>query len=79
MYSLLNEWSDIKPNVAIELLNAAYFDIEVRRFAIKCLSKYMKDEDIQSYLLQLVQVKKTNLYINIHQFSYLNSSFVNSR
>lgn len=61
MYTLLNDWSDLKPHVAIELLNAAYFDIEVRRFAVKCLSKYMKDEDIQSYLLQLVQVKNNQI------------------
>ena len=55
---MLNEWSDINPVVAIELLNYNYFDIEVRTFAVKCLDKYMRNEDVQSYLLQLVQVRK---------------------
>ncbi len=57
MYTLLNKWPDMNPSVAIELLNCNYFDIEVRNFAVKCLDKFMKNEDIQSYLLQLVQVK----------------------
>ena len=53
---MLNEWPDINPVVAIELLNYNYFDIEVRAFAVRCLDKYMRNEDVQSYLLQLVQV-----------------------
>jgi phosphatidylinositol-4,5-bisphosphate 3-kinase len=62
MYSLLSEWPDLKPNIAIELLNCNFFDIEVRSFAVKCLNQYMKNEDIQTYLLQLVQAIKNESY-----------------
>jgi phosphatidylinositol-4,5-bisphosphate 3-kinase len=56
IYDLISTWTCLKPVIAIELLNCKYFDIEVRNFAVRCLDKYMKDEEIQSYLLQLVQV-----------------------
>ncbi len=62
MYSLLREWPDLKPNIAIELLNSNFFDIEVRSFAVRCLNKYMKNEDIRTYLLQLVQAIKNESY-----------------
>lgn len=56
IYNLLYKWPDIKPIVAIELLHSIHSDIEVRNFAVKCLDKHMKDEEVQQYLLQLVQV-----------------------
>ena len=56
IYGLLSVWPEIKPAVVIELLGAQHFDIEVRNFAVKCLDKLMKDEDVQAYLLQLTQV-----------------------
>lgn len=56
MYSLLYKWPNIKPVVAIELLYSIHADIEVRNFAVNCLDKNMKDEEVHQYLLQLVQV-----------------------
>ena len=56
----MTEWNFLQPVIAIELLNCKYFDPEIRNFAVKCLQKYMKDEEIQAYLLQLVQVTKNN-------------------
>lgn len=64
IYSLINEWPTLKPNVAIELLNSNFFDTHVRSFAVKCLDKHMKNEDVQSYLLQLVQAIKTEHFYN---------------
>jgi phosphatidylinositol-4,5-bisphosphate 3-kinase len=56
IYNLLYKWPDIKPVVAIELLHSIHADNQVRSFAVRCLDKYMKDEEVQQYLLQLVQV-----------------------
>lgn len=58
-------WPDLKPIVAMELLNNMYADINVRSFAVKCLDKYMKNEEVQQYLLQLVQVI-LNLYLSFN-------------
>ncbi len=55
MYNLLIDWPELKPIYCLELLNNNYFDIEARNFAVKSLDKFMKDEDVQHYLLQLVQ------------------------
>jgi phosphatidylinositol-4,5-bisphosphate 3-kinase len=62
IYNLLYKWPDIKPIVAIELLHSIHADIEVRNFAVKCLDKNMKDEEVQRYLLQLVQSLKNEPY-----------------
>ncbi len=64
IYNLLIKWPSIKPVVAIELLHSVHADIEVRNFAVRCLNAYMKDEEIQQYLLQLVQVIINN-YTNV--------------
>ena len=62
IYNLLYKWPDIKPIVAIELLNSAYSDLEVRNFAVRCLDKNMKDEEVHQYLLQLIQALKNEAY-----------------
>jgi phosphatidylinositol-4,5-bisphosphate 3-kinase len=59
---LLFKWPEIKPIIALELLHSIYADIEVRNFAVKCLDKHMKDEEVQQYLLQLVQSLKNEPY-----------------
>lgn len=51
--------------VAIELLHApaaSCADPEVRSFAVKCLDKHMRDEEVQLCLLQLVQSLKNEPY-----------------
>ena len=62
MYSLLYKWPDIRPVVAIELLYSIHADIEVRSFAVRCLDKSMKNEEVHQYLLQLVQTLKNEPY-----------------
>ena len=67
IYYLISKWPDLKPIVSIELLNSIHADIEVRNFAIKCLDKYLKNEDVKQYLLQLVQVsieKSPSKFVN---------------
>lgn len=61
IYNLLSKWPILSPVIALELLNCKYFDIEIRNFAVRCLDKLINDEEIQSYLLQLVQVFKRKL------------------
>lgn len=56
MYCLLKEWPSIRPEQAMELLDCNYPDPMVRRFAVRCLDKYLTDDKLSQYLIQLVQV-----------------------
>lgn len=61
---ILNKWPKDKISVerTLELLDYAYADPNVRRFAVKCLEE-IHDEDLQLYLLQLVQAIKHESYL----------------
>lgn len=61
---ILSKWPKDKISVerTLELLDYAYADPNVRRFAVKCLEQ-IKDEDLQLYLLQLVQAIKHESYL----------------
>ena len=37
MYVLLNNWRQLSPEVALELLDYQYADIAVRNYAVMCL------------------------------------------
>ena len=56
MYCLLKEWPSIRPEQAMELLDCNYPDPMVRHFAVRCLDKYLTDDKLSQYLIQLVQV-----------------------
>lgn len=56
MYCLLKDWPAIKPEQAMELLDCNFPDPMVREFAVKCLEKYLTDDKLSQYLIQLVQV-----------------------
>lgn len=56
MYCLLKEWPSIRPEQAMELLDCNYPDPMVRNFAVRCLEKYLTDDKLSQYLIQLVQV-----------------------
>lgn len=57
MYCLVKDWPPIKPEQAMELLDCNYPDPMVRGFAVRCLEKYLTDDKLSQYLIQLVQVK----------------------
>lgn len=59
MYCLLKEWPSIRPEQAMELLDCNYPDPMVRHFAVRCLDKYLTDDKLSQYLIQLVQVGLT--------------------
>ncbi|CAG2112887.1 unnamed protein product, partial [Medioppia subpectinata] len=60
--SFLQEWPKLVPEKALELLDYAYADCWVRKFAIECL-KGITDEELSLYLLQLVQALKYESYM----------------
>lgn len=56
MYCLLKEWPAIRPEQAMELLDFNYPDRVVRSFAVTCLEKFLTDDKLSQFLIQLVQV-----------------------
>lgn len=58
MYCLLKDWPAIKPEQAMELLDCNFPDPMIREFAVKCLEKYLTDDKLSQYLIQLVQVSQ---------------------
>lgn len=56
MYCLLKDWPAIKPEQAMELLDCNFPDPMIRDFAVMCLEKYLTDDKLSQYLIQLVQV-----------------------
>ncbi|XP_041646947.1 phosphatidylinositol 4,5-bisphosphate 3-kinase catalytic subunit alpha isoform-like isoform X1 [Cheilinus undulatus] len=64
MYCLLKEWPSIRPEQAMELLDCNYPDPMVRHFAVRCLEKYLTDDKLSQYLIQLVQVLKYEQYLD---------------
>jgi phosphatidylinositol-4,5-bisphosphate 3-kinase len=55
--ALLKKWPILCVERALELLDYAYADVNVRRYAVNCL-KIVRDEELLLYLLQLVQAMK---------------------
>lgn len=52
---LLQDWTSIEPSTALELLSPSFTTEAVREFGVACLNK-ASDDELMSYLLQLVQV-----------------------
>ncbi|XP_053691450.1 phosphatidylinositol 4,5-bisphosphate 3-kinase catalytic subunit beta isoform [Sabethes cyaneus] len=72
--SLLQEWPLLPVERALELLDYAYADQYVRRYAVKCL-RTIQDSELLLYLLQLVQAMKheSYLYCDLVDFLLLRS------
>lgn len=60
--ALLEEWPALPVEKSLELLDYAYADPQVRRFAVRKCLRHVSDEDLLLYLLQLVQAIKHELY-----------------
>ncbi|KAF5291172.1 hypothetical protein FQA39_LY14414 [Lamprigera yunnana] len=76
--SLLQEWPLLTVEKALELLDYAYADHEVRSFAVKCLVN-ISDEDLLLYLLQLVQALKHELYLDCDLVKFLLQRALNNQ
>uniref|UniRef100_A0A182N1I0 phosphatidylinositol 3-kinase n=1 Tax=Anopheles dirus TaxID=7168 RepID=A0A182N1I0_9DIPT len=61
--SLLQDWPKLLVERALELLDYAYADKYVRRYAVDCL-RTIEDDELLLYLLQLVQALKHESYLN---------------
>lgn len=55
-YSLLANWPELNVDSAMELLDGRYQDCCIRTSAVKQLDEKLDDDQMQLYLLQLVQV-----------------------
>ncbi|GAB0088558.1 phosphatidylinositol 4,5-bisphosphate 3-kinase catalytic subunit delta isoform [Sergentomyia squamirostris] len=68
--SLLKKWKPVSVERALELLDYAYADQTVRRFAVNCLRR-VRDEELLLYLLQLVQAMKHESYLHSDLVEFL--------
>ncbi|XP_061539060.1 phosphatidylinositol 4,5-bisphosphate 3-kinase catalytic subunit alpha isoform-like isoform X2 [Phycodurus eques] len=73
MYCLLKEWPSIRPEQAMELLDCNYPDPMVRHFAVRCLDKYLTDDKLSQYLIQLVQVQMRFLVDQMKRPDYMDA------
>ncbi|KAL1462919.1 hypothetical protein WDU94_014720 [Cyamophila willieti] len=60
---LVTKWPLLPLEKALELLDYAYADMYVRKFAVKCL-RSVPDDELFLYLLQLVQALKHESYLD---------------
>ena len=56
LHCLLKRWPLLRVEGALQLLDYAYPDQKVRRYAVNCLRRHASDHDVLVYLLQLAQV-----------------------
>ncbi|KAL3270242.1 hypothetical protein HHI36_009298 [Cryptolaemus montrouzieri] len=68
--ALLKEWPILTSEKALELLDYAYADQEVRNYAVQCLQG-MNDDDLLLFLLQLVQALKHELFLECDLVDFL--------
>ena len=61
MGRLLSRWTPLRPEVALELLDANFGDEHVRAYAVSRV-ELLNDSDLVDYLVQLVQVLKYEPY-----------------
>ncbi|CAG9803397.1 unnamed protein product [Chironomus riparius] len=75
---MLSDWPQMSIERSLELLDYAYADSYVRRFAVECLKK-IQDEDLQLYLLQLVQAIKHEPYLYCDLVEFLLQRALNNQ
>lgn len=73
LYVLLDEWGDVSLETALRLLDTKYEDRYVRQHAVKWLDDCLDEEMLSCYLLQFVQVLKTEPYFENELSKFLNN------
>lgn len=76
--SLVVKWPALPVEKALELLDYAYADQQVRSFAVRCLTA-VPDEELSLYLLQLVQAIKHESYLTCDLVECLLRRALNNR
>ena len=72
LYVLLDEWSQVSLETALRLLDTKYEDSYVRQHAVNWLNECLDDEMLSCYLLQFVQVLKTEPYLENELSRFMN-------
>lgn len=72
LYVLLDEWENVSLETALRLLDTKYEDRYVRQHAVKWLDECLDEEMLSCYLLQFVQVLKTEPYFENELSKFLN-------
>ena len=70
LHRLLETWPLLSPENALQLVDYAYPDEYVRRFAVQCL-KQASDDTLSCYLLQLAQAIKHESYFQCDLVEFL--------
>ena len=70
LHRLLETWPLLSPENALQLVDYAYPDEYVRRFAVQCL-KQASDDTLSCYLLQLAQAIKHESYFGCELVEFL--------
>ncbi|XP_043201055.1 phosphatidylinositol 4,5-bisphosphate 3-kinase catalytic subunit delta isoform-like [Amphibalanus amphitrite] len=78
MTKLLEDWQPLPPDKSLALLDVNVADPTVRRFAVRCLQQ-ASDEELQLYLLQLVQALKHENYLFSELAEFLLERAIKSR
>lgn len=73
LYVLLDEWGVVSLETALRLLDTKYEDSYVRQHAIKWLDDCLDENMLSCYLLQFVQVLKTEPYLENELARFLNN------
>lgn len=73
LYVLLDEWGQVSLETALRLLHTKYEDSYVRQHAVKWLDDCLDEEMLSCYLLQFVQVLKTEPYLENELARFLNN------
>ncbi|XP_015181948.1 PREDICTED: phosphatidylinositol 4,5-bisphosphate 3-kinase catalytic subunit delta isoform [Polistes dominula] len=76
--ALIQQWPVLPVEKALELLDYAYADQNVRSFAVRCLFD-VSDEDLSLYLLQLVQALKHENYLSCDLTEFLLGRALNNQ
>lgn len=76
--SLLRKWPPLSVERALELLDYAYADQSVRRYAVECL-QHVEDEELLLYLLQLVQAVKHESFLHCDLVEFLLKRALNNQ
>lgn len=74
----MQQWPKLPVEKALELLDYAYADQNVRNFAVRCLMD-VSDEDLSLYLLQLAQALKHENYLSCDLTEFLLRRALNNR
>ena len=75
---MLKDWELIDPIRALELLDGKFPDTCTREYAVKCLSK-MSVEELDDYMMQLVQALKFETYHNSPLALFMLKAAINNR